>query len=114
MFLSLLDPSIIMQKSKNLDSYFFVTLDFLSLKNYVNLASKSNKQKKMYYKNKFFAGILKVNDENSRIRIHLSEARIRIRIHPKMSWIRNTACNVQRLNVNVPTCTYGMRPVKIS
>jgi hypothetical protein len=34
---------------KNLDSYFFVTLfDFLSLKNDVNLASKSNKQKKLY------------------------------------------------------------------
>jgi hypothetical protein len=32
-------------------------------------------------KNKFFAGKLKVNDENSRIRIH-----------PKMSWIRNTDC----------------------
>ncbi len=32
---------------KNLDSYYFVTLlDFLSLKNDVNVASKSNKQKK--------------------------------------------------------------------
>jgi hypothetical protein len=43
------DPSIIMQKSKkNLDSYYFETLfDFLSLKNYVNVASKSNKQKKL-------------------------------------------------------------------
>jgi hypothetical protein len=43
------DPSIIMQKSKiNLDSYYFVTLfDFLSLKNDVNVASKSNKQKKL-------------------------------------------------------------------
>jgi hypothetical protein len=31
---------------KNLDSYYFVTLfDFLSLKNDVNVASKSNKQK---------------------------------------------------------------------
>jgi hypothetical protein len=41
------DPSIIMQNSKkNLDSYYFVTLfDFLSLKNDVNVASKSNKQK---------------------------------------------------------------------
>ncbi len=33
-------------------------------------------------KNLFFAGILKVNDENSRIRIHI-----------KMSWFRNTAFN---------------------
>ncbi len=32
-----------------------------------------------------FDGLLKVNDENSRIRI-----RIRIRIQTKMSWIRNT------------------------
>jgi hypothetical protein len=41
------DPSIIMQNSKkNLDSYYFVTLfDFLFLKNDVNVASKSNKQK---------------------------------------------------------------------
>jgi hypothetical protein len=52
-----------------------VTLsDFLSLKNEVNVPSKSNKQKKLC-----FAGMLKVYDENSRIRIH-----------PKMSWIRNT------------------------
>jgi hypothetical protein len=43
------DPSIIMQNSKkNLDSNYFVTLfDFLSLKNYVNVPSKSNKQKKL-------------------------------------------------------------------
>jgi hypothetical protein len=34
---------------KNLDSYYFVTLfDFLSLKNDVSVASKSNKQKKLY------------------------------------------------------------------
>jgi hypothetical protein len=49
----------------------------------------------------FFAGILKVNVENSRIRIQDPDPnpdplvrgmdpRIRIRIHPKMSWIRNT------------------------
>jgi hypothetical protein len=44
---------------------------FLSLKNDVNVASKSNEQKKfkIVLKNYFFAGILKVNDENSRIRI---------------------------------------------
>jgi hypothetical protein len=34
---------------KNLDSYYFGTLfDFLSVKNEVNVASKSNKQKKLY------------------------------------------------------------------
>jgi hypothetical protein len=44
------DPSIFMQNSKNsLDSYYFVTLFyFLSLKNDVNIASKSNKQKKFW------------------------------------------------------------------
>ncbi len=46
------DPSIIMQKSKkNLYSYYLVTLfDFLSLKNDVNVASKSNRQNKLCYK----------------------------------------------------------------
>jgi hypothetical protein len=54
-------------------------------------------------KNLFFVGILKVYDENSRIRIQDPDPdpnpdplvigmdpRIRIRIHTKMSWIRNT------------------------
>jgi hypothetical protein len=70
---------------------------FLSLKNDVNLASKSNKQKKLYEKISFFAGILKVNDENSRPRIQdpdpdplIRGMDQRIRIHTKMSWIRNT------------------------
>ncbi len=36
---------------KNLDSYYFVTpFDFLSLKNDVNVPSKSNRQKKLCYK----------------------------------------------------------------
>ncbi len=39
---------------KNLDSYYFVTLfDFLSLENYVNVPSNSNKQKKCFNKNCF-------------------------------------------------------------
>jgi hypothetical protein len=55
---------------KTLIPYYFVTLfDFLSLKNDVNVASKSNKQKKLWRKIIFFADILKVNDENIRIRI---------------------------------------------
>ncbi len=46
----------------------------------------------------FFAGILKVNDENSRIRIQDPNPLVRrmdprIRIHPKISWIRNTVEN---------------------
>jgi hypothetical protein len=52
----------------------------------------------------FLVGILKVNDKNSRIWIQEPDPdpdpdplvrgmdpRIRIRIHPKISWIRNTA-----------------------
>jgi hypothetical protein len=57
--------------------------------------------RKIVLKNLFFAGILKIYDENSRIRIldpdpnpdpsvRGMDPRIRIRIHPKMSWIRNT------------------------
>ncbi len=39
---------------KNLDSYYFVTLfDFLSLENYVNVPSNSNKQKNFLNKNCF-------------------------------------------------------------
>jgi hypothetical protein len=49
------DPSVIIQKSKtNLDSYYFVTLfHFLSLENYVNVPSNSNKQKQCLNKNSF-------------------------------------------------------------
>jgi len=50
--------------------------------------------RKTFFLNLLFVGVLKVNDENSRIRIqiriHYSEAWIRIRIHTKMSWLRNT------------------------
>jgi hypothetical protein len=44
------DPFISTKKSKkNLNYYYFVTLfDFLSLKNDVNVPSKSNKQKKLW------------------------------------------------------------------
>jgi hypothetical protein len=39
---------------KNLDSYYFVTIfDFLSLKNDVNVPSKSNQQKKIVLKISF-------------------------------------------------------------
>jgi hypothetical protein len=47
--------------------------DFLSLKNDVNTASKGNNNKKPKEKNLFLVAILKVTDENSRIR-----SRIRI------------------------------------
>ncbi len=55
---------------------------------------KSNKQKN-YIKNYFFVGVLKVNDENRRSDPDLDpsvrDMDRRIRIHTKMSWIRNTA-----------------------
>jgi hypothetical protein len=60
------------------------------MKNGVNVPSKSNKQKKIVLKNLVFAGILMVNDENSRIRIQDPDPLVRgmdpliqIRIHPK-------------------------------
>ncbi len=54
-------------RKKNLDpSVLWLLYDFLSLKNDVNVSSKSNKQK-----NLFFGGVFKVNDENSRIRIRI-------------------------------------------
>ncbi len=66
---------------KNLDSYYFVALfDFLSLKNYVNVPLKVI-SRKIVLKISFFAGILKVNDKNSRIRI---------RIHQSEAWIRGS------------------------
>ncbi len=53
---------------KNLDSYCFVTSFRLFIfKNAVNISSKSYKQKNLIKKLVFF-GVLKVNDENSRIR----------------------------------------------
>jgi hypothetical protein len=59
------------------------------------VASRKNCVKKL-----FFASILKVNDENNRILIQdpdldpdplVRGIDSRIRIHTKMSWIRNTA-----------------------
>ncbi len=48
---------------------FHRIFDFVSLKTDVNVPSKSNKQKN-FFLNEFFVVVLKVNNENSRIRIH--------------------------------------------
>jgi hypothetical protein len=77
-----------------------ILFDFLSLKNDVNVLSKSNKQK--FVLNYFFVDILKVNDKNSRIQnpdpdpdtnpdplARGMDSRIRIRTKI-MSWNRNT------------------------
>jgi hypothetical protein len=45
-------------------------LDFI-FENDVNIPSNSDKQKNFILKNWFFDGLLKVNDENSRIRIRI-------------------------------------------
>jgi hypothetical protein len=88
------DPSIIKQNSKKtLDSYCFMTsLDFLSLKKDVNVPAKSNKQKNLFFLLVFF-GALKVNDEiagSGSISQRHGSVDPGIRIHTKMSWIRNT------------------------
>ncbi len=46
---------------------------------------------KNFFFNLFFVGILKVNDENPDPLVKGMDPRIRIRIHTKMSWIRNIA-----------------------
>jgi hypothetical protein len=54
MLLGLQDPDPDPSIKKILDSYYFVTLfEFLSLKNYVNVASKSHKEKKLRKKISF-------------------------------------------------------------
>ncbi len=65
--------------------------DFLSLKNHVKEPSKTNKQKN-FEKTKFFVDILKVTEENSRIRI-------RTRIHYSEVWIRGSG-SVQKFHVS--------------
>ncbi len=79
---------------RNLESNYFMTLfDFLSLKNNVNIPSKSNKILKrklfMFCFVLFFASIWR-----SMTKIAGSGSRMRIRIHTKMSWIRNTDCDI--------------------
>ncbi len=85
--------SVSKNSKKNLDSYCFVTSFglFLSLKNNLYVPSKGNKQK-TFFLNLFFVGILKVSDENLLVR----GMDPRIRIHTKMSWIRNPGENCWR------------------
>jgi hypothetical protein len=56
--------------------------DFLSLKNYVNIPSKSNKQR-ILERNLFLLASWKPPDENSRIRIRIHKSVIRIGSVPK-------------------------------
>ncbi len=73
--------------------------DFLYLKNYLNVDSKST----VISKKKIFVAILKVTDENSRIqsRIRNSEVGIRgFRVRTKMSRIHNTGIYAYR----IPRC----------
>jgi hypothetical protein len=55
---------------KNLDFYCFVTSFWLFIfENNVHVPSKNTMQKN-FFLNQFFVGVLKVNDENIRIRTH--------------------------------------------
>jgi hypothetical protein len=79
------DPSINKQKCKEnprflLFSDFFMPFHFL--KNYVNVPYLKKEMVRKTFFNQFFVGVLKVNDENSRIRS---------RIRTNMSRIHNTA-----------------------
>jgi hypothetical protein len=79
-------PSSCKNSKKNLDSYYFVTLfDFLSLKNDIKVASKSNKQKNFVKKNCFllasWRSMTKIAGSGFRIRIGIRWIRICIRIH---------------------------------
>jgi hypothetical protein len=78
MFLGLLDPDPGPLVRALFFFHFFLLFDFLSLKNYVKEPSKSNMQKTF-----FSIGILKVNNENRRIRI-------RIQIHKSKAWIHGS------------------------
>jgi hypothetical protein len=71
-------------------------LDFLSLKNDVNVPSKSNKQKN-------FVGLLKVNDENPHPDPN-PDQRHGSRIHTNMPWIRKTDFGVgHKFKCTVPS-----------
>jgi hypothetical protein len=67
------------KKSKKIliSTVLFLLYDFLSFKNYVNVPSKSNKQR-ILEKNLFLLASWKPPDENSRIRIRIHKSVIRI------------------------------------
>ncbi len=69
---------------KNVDSYCFVSFFFIFIfENEVNAPSKNNKKKSNMQKIYVLVGILKVNEEHSRIRIG-------VRIHCLEAWIRGS------------------------
>ncbi len=91
------DPLSLSKNSKKtlIPTVLWLCFDFLPLKTNVNGPSKSNKQNTFL----FFVGVLKVNDENSRIRIriHKSEAWIRrSRPGPKCHGSAKLVCRVPR------------------
>jgi len=61
------DPYIIKQNSNKNCDFLWLLFGFLSLKNDVNVTLKSNKQNNL--EKKIPVAVLKVTDENSRIRI---------------------------------------------
>ncbi len=96
MFLGLLDtdpdPSIIenIVRKTLMPTVLWLLYYFLAKKNYVNVPSKSKRQK--HFLTKFLVDVLKVKDENSRIRSQIQSRIhwIKARIRTKMSRIHNT------------------------
>ncbi len=81
-------------RKNNLDSYCLVISFCLFIFKKI-MSMYLQKVIRRFFLYLFFVGILKFNDENSRIRIQIRIRFIRgmdprIRIHTKMSWIRNT------------------------
>jgi hypothetical protein len=72
---------------------------FLSLKNDVNLPSKSKKE---FF---FFVDVLKVTDDQDPL-VRRMDSRIQIQIHTKISWIHNTALTYFKVGASL--CGAGL------
>ncbi len=113
MFLGLLgpdpDPSITIHQAEILRKTLISTalrllFDFLSLKNDVLVPSKSNMQKNFLTKISFLLASWRSQDPSPHPDpeplVRGMDPRIQIRIHTKMSWIRNTAALVRLVAVD--------------
>ncbi len=93
--------------------------DFLSWKNYVNVPSKSTVISRKFKKKLVFVCILKVNDQNSRIRILDPDTLVRgmdprIRINTELSWIRNTSFETGKSIARYGSCPPQTHYVPVS
>ncbi len=87
-------------KKTLIPTVLWLLFDLLSLNNDVNAPSKSNKQKKFFFKLVFCWPLedlwRKSQDPNPLVRG--VDPRIQIRFHTKMSWIRNTEFNSESIS----------------